>query len=91
MPASALERLADRLREMSTEAARDAAPRVERFRVAAANPMRLEDIGGDLVLEEGDPDVEIDARLLAERPSAGDVVRVHRDAGGDWIVAGVIA
>jgi hypothetical protein len=56
----------------------------------AANPLIIEQVNGDIVLEEGDPDVEIDRAVLAQRPAVGDRVRVHQD-GEDWIVAGVIS
>lgn len=86
---TAYDELADRLRRLAREEARVAAPPVERFKVTRADPLVIEQIEGDLVLEEGDPDVEIDRGVLADRPAVGDTVRVHHD-GADWVVAGVI-
>jgi hypothetical protein len=47
------------------------------------------DLGDELLLEEGDPDVEFGREVLQDRPAKGDVVRVHSD-GDHYIVAGVI-
>lgn len=80
--------LADRLRTLAREEARSASPPVNRARVLSADPLVV-DLGDDLLLEEGDPDVEFDRAVLADRPAAGDAVRVHCD-GADWIVSGVI-
>lgn len=85
------DRFAERLKGLVHDTAREASPAVERWRVTSSNPLVIEQIdGGDIVLEEGDPDVEIDRAVLAARPAVGDRVRVHSD-GADWIVAGVIA
>lgn len=83
--------LAAELRALAQHEARTVSPPVERWRVTKADPLTIERVGGsgDLVLEEGDPDVEIDRAVLAERPAVDDLVRVHHD-GEDWIVAGVI-
>lgn len=62
---------------------------VQRFKVISANPLVVEQLAGDLVLEEGDPDVEVVGALLAARPSIGDTVLVHAD-GEDWIIGAVI-
>lgn len=82
--------LVDAIREMIEHNARAASPPVERWKVLKSNPLTIEMIGDGLVLEEGDPDVEIDRAVLADRPAPGALVRVHHD-GEDWIVAGVIA
>lgn len=76
---------------MCQEVAVVASPPVQRWKVVAVQPLAIVQVGDedDLVLEEGDPDVEIDRSVLANRPVLGDLVRVHRD-GDDWIVAGVI-
>jgi hypothetical protein len=87
---SAVKELARRLRQMAREEARSASPPVQRFKVRRANPLVLDEIGGDLLLEEGDEDVELARELAADRPSVGETVRVHRDAEGDYIVSGVI-
>lgn len=81
--------LADRIRALAQGEAKVASPPVGRGKVLAADPMVIDMIGVDLVLEEGDPDVEFDRAVLATRPAVGDTVRVHHD-GDDWIVAGVV-
>lgn len=81
--------LVDRLVDLvHDEAPRVTAPAVERGIVVVTEPL-IVDIGDDLLLEEGDPDVEFDRALLADRPAKGDAVRVHSD-GDAYIVAGVI-
>lgn len=82
--------LADELRAMARDEARVASPPVGRWKVLRADPLRIEQVGEDIVLEEGDPDVEIDRGVLYRRPAVGDMMRVHHD-GEDWIVAGVIS
>lgn len=92
MARTAYDDLADRIRGMVRHEVDARSPRVERWKVVSSNPLVIEQIDGDLTLEEGDPDVEIDRRLIAtvpDRPAVGDLVRVHHD-GQDWIVAGVI-
>lgn len=83
--------LAEAIRDIARGEARTVSPPVERWKVVKAEPLTIERVGGDgdVVLEEGDPDVEIDRAVLAERPAVDDLVRVHHD-GEDWIVAGVI-
>lgn len=83
--------LAEAIRGIARGEVRTVSPPVERWRVTNADPLTIERVGGDgdLVLEEDDPDVEIDRAVLDERPAVGDLVRVHHD-GEDWLVAGVI-
>ncbi len=83
--------LADRIRSLvhRTVASRGGGGSVQRFKVISANPLVVEQIEGDLVLEEGDPDVDLVGALLADRPSIGDTVLVHAD-GEDWIIGAVI-
>lgn len=78
------------IRGMVEDTARAVSPPVERWRVLKSEPLTIEMVGEGFVLEEGDPDVEVDRAVLADRPAPGDLVRVHQD-GEDWIVAGVIA
>lgn len=87
---SAVQELARRLRDAMREEARSVSPPVQRFKVRRSDPLVVVDLAGDLVLEEGDPDVEIDRRVLADRPDRGDLVRVHVDSDGDYVIAGVI-
>lgn len=81
--------IAGRLREVTRDTVRDEAPPVQRGKVVKATPL-IVDVSDDLVLEEGDEDVEFDEALLATRPAVGDVVRVHKAADGDYIVSGRI-
>lgn len=90
MAASVYDDLADAIRELVQGEARVVSPPVERWKVTQAEPLVIESTEDDIVLEEGDPDVEIDRLVLALRPEVGDTVRVHQD-GSDWIIAGVIA
>lgn len=87
---SAVQELAARLRAAMREEARRVSPPVRRFKVRRRNPLVVEEMGGDLILEEGDPDVEIDRATLADRPLKDDLVRVHVDEQGDYIIGGVI-
>lgn len=87
---SSYDELADRIRALARHEAHAVSPPVQRFKVTSANPLIIEEIHGDLVLEEGDPDVEIDRGVLSVRPAVGDMVRVHHD-GEDWIIAGVVS
>ena len=89
MPHPSYARLADAVRGMVRDEARVASPPVECWRVLRSDPLLLDQINGDVQLEEGDPDVVIDRGVLADRPAEGALVRVHHD-GDDWIVAGVI-
>lgn len=92
--ATVYDELADRIRSLVRREVDHRGPAVMRFKVVAVNPLIVEQIGGDLFLEEGDPDVEVDRALLVERPALGSTVRVHADHGGgdgpDWIIAGVL-
>ncbi|MGH2898976.1 MAG: hypothetical protein ACRDMZ_09915, partial [Solirubrobacteraceae bacterium] len=87
--ASAYDRLAGRLLDLVAARVEASEPaKIERGRVLQASPLVV-DLGDDVLIEEGDPDVEFDRAVLAERPVVGDAVRVHFD-GEDWIVSGVI-
>lgn len=92
MARTVYDELADRIRALVDDRVEAAAPKVLRFKVLTSDPLVIEQVDGELVLEEGDPDVEIERGLIASpeaRPDVGDLVRVHHD-GEDWIVAGVI-
>lgn len=81
--------LAAAVRSLVEDTAKAASPPVERWKVVQSNPLVIESIADDFMLEEGDPDVEIDRALLTDRPDVGDTVRVHSD-GEDYIIGGVI-
>lgn len=87
---TAYDELADRIRALARKEAHAVSPPVQRFKVTSSDPLIVEEVHGDLVLEEGDPDVEIDRAVLADRPGVDDLVRVHHD-GEDWIIAGVVS
>lgn len=82
--------LAARIRGLARETAQDASPPVERGKVKRSNPLKVQLIDDDVVLEEGDEDVEIDRALLDDRPAVGETVRVHRDGEHDFVIAGVL-
>lgn len=91
MARTVYDELADRLRGLMHTTAREASPPVDRATVKRSDPLVVELLSADesVLLEEGDPDVEIDRGVLAERPDEGDTVRVHKD-GSDYVIAGVI-
>lgn len=81
--------LAKRLRQLAGDEAKRVSPPVQRGKVKSADPLIVE-LPDDVLIEEGDPDVEFEKRLLNDdRPAEGDTVRVHHD-GQDWIVSGVV-
>lgn len=83
--------LAARIRGAARHHARVESPPPMRFKVARTSPLTLHHLGAvDLVLEEGDPDVEIARDVLESRPSVGDIVIVHADQFHDYIVSGVV-
>jgi hypothetical protein len=86
---SVFDELAEKIRGMAGEEAKRVSPPVTRGKVKSADPLIVV-LPDDIVIEEGDPDVEFEKRLLgADRPEEGDTVRVHHD-GQDWIVGGVV-
>jgi hypothetical protein len=62
----ALSELAQRLKRMAREEAANSGTSVDRFRVIQEAPLVIEEIEGDLTLEEGDPDFTV-----------GDALRQH--------------
>lgn len=82
--------LARRVRQAGRDGAVEAAPAIGRFVVASVSPLSLEQVDGDLVLVDGEEDVEVAKALRDTPPSAGDVVLCHRDGDGDWIVTAVL-
>lgn len=85
---SSYDRLVESLVGLVNDGVASGSPRVERGTVMRSSPL-IVDLGDDVVIEEGDPDVEFDRGVLASRPAVGEAVRVHFD-GQDWIVSGVI-
>jgi hypothetical protein len=83
------EELTEAIGDFVHERARRASPPVERWKVVGVDPLIVESLTDDVMLEEGDPDVEVDRGVLKDRPEKGDMVRVHFD-GEDWIIGGVV-
>lgn len=92
--ATVYDELADRIRSLVRREVDHRGPAVMRFKVVSVEPLVVEQVDGELFLEEGDPDVEVDRGLLADRPALGATVRVHADHGGgdgpDWMIVGVL-
>lgn len=85
--------LAHRLRRLAREEVVNAGTHVARFQVRQASPLVIEEMDGDLVLEEGDPDFTIGDLLRHFRASNGlqvndQVLVVH--AGGEWHATDVV-
>lgn len=81
-------RLHSRIREISREEAKTVAPAVQRATVIDGHPLAV-DLDGH-VLHIDDEDVEADKGLIDTPPSPGDVVRVHQDTHGDYVIGGII-
>lgn len=82
---SEYDHLAKQIRKVAREEAEDVAPSVERYRVERVDPLRLDEVGGDRVLDEDDVDFDRGAKLLDLEK--GDLVFVLGDAGeGDRVV-----
>lgn len=84
---SAVDELASRLVSMHERTRR---AHVERFKVVQGAPLVIEQIHGNLILEEGDPDFEIADAVDTAAPVKGDMVLVHQGADGDWVATGVV-
>jgi hypothetical protein len=86
---SVYKELAQKLQAVAKGAAREAAPQLGRYRVTAVEPLTLEEVGGDALLEDGDPDFEVERWLRRYHEDVGlevgDVVYVHDD--GETAVA----
>jgi hypothetical protein len=83
------ERIASRLEERTVETVKNTAPPVRRGKVTKATPLTVELADGD-ILTRGDEDVEVDNALITTPPAVGDLVRVHTDEHGDYLISGVI-
>lgn len=87
-------RLALKLREIVRHEQVNGGTGVERFQVTAVSPLRLEHTGGDLVLEDGDPDLTVDAWVRQYHANygivAGDQAWCLRE-GQEWHWIGVSA
>lgn len=79
--------LAKRIRGVAREEAGNSAPHVSRYRVTQPSPLIVEELEGDEVLEEGDPDFTIGDALRQHIASYGiavhdQVLVIH--AGGEF-------
>lgn len=81
--AGVFEELALALREMVRDEHANSASGLERFVVQHADPLRVTQLHGDLILEDGDPDFSIGKAVIAAVPAVGDVVWVARSAGAN--------
>lgn len=79
-------RIAVRLREVAAEEAEAVAPAPTLWRVTGVSPLTLAEVHGDGVIEESDPDVEVVRPTGATPPTAGDLLVVHQDTHGDYLV-----
>lgn len=60
--------------------------------VTQADPMVIDVFGvDDLTLDEEDEDVDVTQAVKDLGVEEGDVVLIHRDDAGDWIVSGISA
>ena len=88
----AFDDLARTLKDHMARAAADA-PHALHFKVLRAAPLSIESMDGDLILTEGDPDLDIEAWVAQYHRQygieRGDVVLVKRVSGG-WAVTGVV-
>lgn len=93
MPARPLTQLAQRLRRLAHDEARNVSTSIERWSVTQGNPLIIEELEGDLVLEEGDPDFVLGDTLRKYRASnalvAGDQVMVVH-SGHEWHALDVV-
>lgn len=83
---SVYDRIAERIREIAEETS----SRVERYQVRSAAPLRLEQVDGDEVLEEGDEDFEIGENVRGFALESGHHVNVIRGPDG-WHAVDVVA
>lgn len=85
-------RLALKLREMIRHEQVNNGTGVERFQVTSVSPLRIEHQGGDLVLEDGDPDFTVGSwvrqYMLNYALTAGDQVWCLRE-GQEWHVVDI--
>lgn len=91
---SVFDELAARIRQTVREVHVNELSGVERFTVQLTAPFTLGEVGGDLVLADGDPDFtvgeQLRVRLGAGQVAAGDLVWVARH-DGDWHAFDVVS
>lgn len=92
--ASKLEQLAGRLRQLVLDTQHNYGSGVQRFKVTIVAPLTLTELGGELVLEDGDPDFTVGealrARAVAAQVASGDLVWVARE-GQEWHAFDVVS
>jgi hypothetical protein len=82
------ERIGQRLREHAEEQVWTHSPPVRRAKVLRGSPLSVE-LDGE-TLEREDEDVEVDAALITTPPAVGDIVMVHTDQHGDYLISGLV-
>lgn len=92
--------LALKMREMAREEVRSRVPGSRYFTVLDTSPLRIEDTESDLVLEEGDQDLELE-QWVKHYDSlyglvVGDTLVCHPigtdgQGNGSWVATGVIS
>lgn len=64
-------------------------PGPQRFTVVGVTPLVLDEVLGSERLEQGDPDFEVDDRVLTEA-ALGDIAIVHQDVDGDYLATALV-
>jgi len=85
------DQLVDRLRDMHRSDSERATSSHARFEVIKLSPLRLRELGGDLLLDDDDDDVEVSRAVRRAVPplAVGDKVVVREDADG-YVVTEVL-
>ena len=81
--------IADRLRNVAEGTGSKRRPGPQRFTVRGTTPLVLDELLGNERLEEGDPDFEIDDRVLSDA-AVGDIVIAQQDADGDYVATALV-
>lgn len=85
--------LASRLRRLVREETQRSGTEMQRFRVRQASPLLIEEVEGDLVLEEGDPDLTL-GDLLRKHIAANEVEEDDQvivvKSSGEWHALDVV-
>jgi hypothetical protein len=88
------DRLALALQQMVRDVHHNDLSGLERYTVVALNPFAIAEVGGELSLEDGDPDFSMGetlrTRVGAGQVSAGDLVWVGRHSG-EWHAFDVVS
>lgn len=85
MSGPAMPLVADEVRRIIREEARNASPPLEKFVVRRVNPLKLESFTSDRILEEGEDDFFV-SKGARKKLKAGDVAYVATEADGDYVM-----